>query len=78
MFPIAERMHSLKKFIQRSKARVEKQQAELSREQDLLQQVLVNLERLRQEAAISVAQHASGQYAQQMHVEDPNEELQRL
>ena len=79
VLPIGERMDSSLKFIQRSKARIEKQQAELSREQDLLQQALVNLERPREEAAISVAQHASGQsHAQQMHVEVPNEELQRL
>ena len=72
--PIGERMDSTLKFIQRSKARIEKQQAELSREQDLLQQTLVNLESLREEAAISVAQHASGRsLAQQMHVEDPND-----
>ena len=76
VLPIGERMDSTMKFIQRSKARIEKQQAELNREQDLLQQALVNLERLREEAAISVAQQQS--HAQQMHVEDPNEELQRL
>ena len=44
VLPIGERMDSTMKFIQRSKARIEKQQAELNREQDLLQQAL--LERL--------------------------------
>ena len=39
---IWERMDSTLKFIQRSRVRIEKQQAELSREQDLVQQALLN------------------------------------
>ena len=41
VLPIGERMDSTLKFSERSKARIEKQQAELSREQDLLQQVRI-------------------------------------
>ena len=60
VLPTRERMDSTLKFIERSRARIEKQQAELSREQDLLQQALLNVERLRKEAAIGVAQHPVG------------------
>ena len=42
VLPIWERMDSTLKFIQRSRARIDKQQAELSREQDLVQQALLN------------------------------------
>ena len=52
--PRTERLDSTLKFIQRSRARINKIQADLSREQSLLQQVLESLERLRDEGATSV------------------------
>ena len=42
------------KFIQRSRTRIDKIQADLTREQGLLQQAMESLERLRDEAASSV------------------------
>ena len=52
---IGERLDSTLKFIQRSRARIEKIQADLSREQSLLQGALENLERLRDEAGGGVS-----------------------
>ena len=66
-----------KKFIQRSRARIEKMQSDLSREQSLLQGALENLEQLRDEAATSVEEPVH-RHSAQMVVEDPGEEVQRL
>ena len=51
MQPVGGRLDSNLKFLQRSRARIEKIQSDLSREQSLLQVALENLERLRDDAA---------------------------
>ena len=75
--PVGERLDSTLKFIQRARARIEKLQSELSREQSLLQGALENLERLRDEAATSVTEPVH-RPSVPMVVEDPGEEVQRL
>ena len=60
-----------------AQARIEKMEAELGREKTLLQQALVSLERLRDEAANSVSEppHNSRPPQTQMDVEGPEEEV---
>ena len=52
--PVGQTSDSTLKLIQRSRARIEEIQADLTREQSLLQQALGSVERLRDEAATSV------------------------
>ena len=53
-------------------------EAELGREKTLMQQALVSLERLRDEAARSVSEPPhNSRLPQQMDVEDPEEEIRR-
>ena len=75
--PVGERLDSTLKFIQRSRARIEKIQVDLTREQSLLHQALESLERLRDEAANSVPEPMP-RPQEQMDIEDPAEEVRRL
>ena len=75
--PVGERLDSTLKFIQRSRTRIEKIQADLTREQVLLQQAMESLERLRDEAASSVPEQVRRPQAP-MDVEDSEEEVRRL
>ena len=77
--PIGERLDSTLKFVQRSRARIEKIQADLTREQHLLQQALESLQRLRDEAINSVPDSTpNGRPPVPMDVENPVEEVRRL
>ena len=80
VLPVGERLDPTLKFIQRSQARIEKMQDELGREKTLLEQALVSLERLRDEAANSVSEppHNSRPPQAKMVVEDSEEEIRRL
>ena len=70
-------MDSTLKFIQRSRTRIEKIQADLTQEQTLVQQAVESLERLRHEAASSVPEPVRRPRAP-MDVEDPDKEVRRL
>ena len=77
--PIGERLDSTLKFVQRSRARIEKIQADLTREQHLLQQALESLQRLRDEAINSVPDPSpNGRPPVPMDVENSVEEVRRL
>ena len=75
--PVGERLDSTLKLIQRSRTRIEKIQADLTREQVLLQQAMESLEWLRDEVASSVPEQVRRPQAP-MDVEDPEEEVRRL
>ena len=75
--PVGERLDSTLKFILRSRVRIEKIQAGLTREQVLLQQAMESLERLRDEAASSVPEQVRRPQTP-MDVENPEEEVRRL
>ena len=79
VLPIGERLDSTLKFVQRSRARIEKIQADLTREQHLMQQALESLQRLRDEAINSVPNLTpNGRPPVPMDVENPVEEVRRL
>ena len=74
--PVGERLDSSLKIIQRFCTRIEKIQADFTREQVLLQQAMGSLERLRDEAASSVPEQVRRPQAP-MDVENPEEEVRK-